>query len=79
MLSCCWEIKQCEDGAKSLKSRRRPKLSAAFRSEIEGREVLFSVWCFRIDTPAHVCWQRMKQWQRQSAEAGKRWVNGAGS
>lgn len=64
---------------KALKVGDRPKLSAAFRSEIEGREVLFPVWCFRIDTPAHVCWQRMRQWQRQSAEAGKRWINGAGS
>lgn len=52
-------------------------LSAAFQSEVEGREVLFSLWCFGIDRPARVCWQRMERWQ--SAEAAKRWVNGAGS
>ena len=40
-------------------------LSAAFQSEVEGREVLFSVWCFRIDRPAHVCWQRIKQRQER--------------
>ena len=34
---------------------------------------------FRTDKPSSVCWQKVKQRLRQATEAGRRWINGAGS
>lgn len=45
-----------------------------FRVRLKEDRVCFLFFCvclFRIDRPADVCWQRMKQWQRQSTETGR--------
>lgn len=47
--------------------------------QLEEERACFLMGFFGTDKPSSVCWQKVKQRLRQAAEAGKGWINGAGS